>query len=84
LARTQPPGVLIMYYGLATVSDKSSLLAHVELMKSCDAPESNRMMTGCPNSKKVLTSTSPSGISSTVVWLTWPLLGIGAISCPLN
>jgi hypothetical protein len=42
------------------------------------------MMTGCPNSKKVLTSTSLSRISVTVVWLTRPLLGVGALSWPLG
>jgi hypothetical protein len=51
LATTQPLGVLIMYDGLVTVSVNFALLAHVELTKSCDAPESNRMMTGCSNSK---------------------------------
>jgi hypothetical protein len=47
-----------MYDGLVTVSDNFALLAHTELMKSWDAPESNRMMTGLSNSKKVLASTS--------------------------
>jgi hypothetical protein len=42
-----------MYNGLATISDKFALFAHAEVMKSCEAPESNRMMIGCPNSKKV-------------------------------
>jgi hypothetical protein len=51
-----------------TISDKSTLLAHAELMKPCDAPESNMMMIGHQNSKNVLAGTSsPSGISSTVV-----------------
>jgi hypothetical protein len=77
--------VQIIYDGLATVSDNSALLAHVELMKPCDASESNRMMIGHPNSKKVPESTSSSsGISSTVVWLTRPLLDVGALSCPLG
>jgi hypothetical protein len=66
-----------MYDGLTTVSAKFDLLAHAALMMSCEAPESNRMMMGCPNSKKLPTSTSPSGISSTVVWLTQPFLGVG-------
>jgi hypothetical protein len=67
-----------MYDGLATVSANFDLLAHATHMKSCDAPESNRMMIGLPNSKKVPTSTSSSsGISSIVVWLTRPLLGVG-------
>jgi hypothetical protein len=70
--------VLIKYDDLATVRDNFDFLAHTELMKSWDVPESNRMMTRCLNSKNVPTSTSsPSGISSTVVWLTQPLLGIG-------
>jgi hypothetical protein len=43
-----------MYDGLATVSDNFSFLAHIEIMKSWDALESNKMMIG---------------ISSTVVWL---------------
>jgi hypothetical protein len=80
---TWPPGVLIMYDGLVTISDNFALLSHVELMKSWDAPESNWMMTGCPNSKKVHVSTSPSGISSNVVWLTQSLLGVGALICSL-
>jgi hypothetical protein len=62
---------------LATVSDNFALFAHAELMKSCEALESNRMMVGLLNSKKVPASTSSSlGISSTMVWLTWPLLSI--------
>jgi hypothetical protein len=79
-ARTHPLGVLITYDGLAIVSANFNLLAHATLMKSCDAPESNRMMIGRPNSKKVPTSTSsPSGISSSVVWLTRLLHGVGAL-----
>jgi hypothetical protein len=67
-----------------TLSANFALLAHVELMKSCEDLESNKMITRCPNSKKVLVSTSsPSGISSTVVWLIWPLLDIGALIWPL-
>jgi hypothetical protein len=73
-----------MYNGLATVSDNYALLAHAELMKSWDALESNRMMTGCPNIKNVPASTSyPSRISLIVVWLTQSLLSIGALSWPL-
>jgi hypothetical protein len=73
-----------MYGGLATISDNFSLLAHVELMKSWDALESNKILIGCPNSNKVPTSTSSlSEIFSTVVWLTRPLLSVGALSCPL-
>jgi hypothetical protein len=42
------------------------------------------MMIGHPNSKKVPASTSsPSGISSIVVCLTQPLLGVGALNWPL-
>jgi hypothetical protein len=84
-ASIQPPGVRIIYDGLVTVSDNSALLAHAEVMKSCDASESNKMMIGCPNSKKAPASTSsPSGISSIAVWLTQPLTDIGALSCPLG
>jgi hypothetical protein len=42
-----------MYDGLAIVSDNFALLAHAELMKSWDAPKSNKMMIGHPNSKNV-------------------------------
>jgi hypothetical protein len=67
-----------------TVSDNFALLAHAELMKSCDVPESNGMMTGCPNSKNVPSSTSShSGISLTMVWLARPLLVVGALNWPL-
>jgi hypothetical protein len=53
-------------------------------MKSCEDLESDKMIAGHPNSKKVPISTSsPSGISSTVVWLTRPLLDIGALIWPL-
>jgi hypothetical protein len=77
--------VQIIYDCLATVSDNYALLTHVERMKPCDAPESNGMMIGCPNSKKVPASTSsPSGISLIVVRLTRPLLGVGALSYPLG
>jgi hypothetical protein len=63
LATTRPPGVLIMYDGLVTVSDSFALLAHTKLMKSWDTSELNRMMIGCPNSKNVPISTpSPLGI----------------------
>jgi hypothetical protein len=73
-----------MYDGFAIISANFDLLAHAALMKSGDAPESNRIMIGRPNSKKVYASTSsPSGISSIVVWLTQPLLGVGALIWPL-
>jgi hypothetical protein len=40
----------------------------VELIKSCDAPESNRIIMGCPLRKNIPAKTSsPVGISSTVV-----------------
>jgi hypothetical protein len=43
-------------------------LAHAELIKSCDAPESNNMTIGRSFKKNVLASTSsPVGIPSTVV-----------------
>jgi hypothetical protein len=43
-------------------------LAHVELMKSCDAPESNSMIIGRSLRKNVPTSSSSLvGISSMVV-----------------
>jgi hypothetical protein len=38
--------VRIIYNGLATVSDNTALLAHTEVMKPCDAPESTKMMIG--------------------------------------
>jgi hypothetical protein len=71
----------MMYDGLVTVSDKFALLAHAKLMKSCEAPKSNKMMIGHLNSKEVPVSTSsPSGISLTVVWLTRPLLGVRSLN----
>jgi hypothetical protein len=43
-------------------------LAHVELIKSCDAPESNNMMIGRSFKKNVPANTSsPVGIPSTLV-----------------
>jgi hypothetical protein len=75
------PGVRIMYDGLATISDNFALFAHAELMKSRKAPESNTMMIGCPNSKKVPASTSSaSRISLTMVCLTLPPLGIRSLN----
>jgi hypothetical protein len=72
-----------MYDGLVTVSATFDLVAHTALMKSCDAPESNRMIIGHPNSKKASTCTSsPSGISLTVVWLTQLVLSVGALTWP--
>jgi hypothetical protein len=79
-ATIQLPGLRIIYDDLATVRDNFALSAHAELMNSCEAPTSNKMKIGCPKSKKVLATTSPSVISSTVVWLTRPLLGIGSLN----
>jgi hypothetical protein len=62
---------------LATVSDNFAILANAGLMQSWDALESNRMMTRCPTSKNVHISTSsPLGISSTMVCLTQTLLDV--------
>jgi hypothetical protein len=43
-ASTQPLGVLIMYVALEATSDNFSFLPQLKLMKSCDAPESNRII----------------------------------------
>jgi hypothetical protein len=45
-ASTQPPGVLITYVIPDATSVNLTFLAHVELIKLCDAPESNNMMIG--------------------------------------
>jgi hypothetical protein len=45
-ASTRPPGVLITYGALDTISVNLAFLAHVELIKLCDALESNNMMIG--------------------------------------
>jgi hypothetical protein len=67
-ASTQPPGALITYGAPETTSDNFAFLAQVELIKSCDALESNRIITGYALTKNVPASTfSPVGISSTVV-----------------
>jgi hypothetical protein len=51
------------------------------LIKSFVAPESNRIMSGCPNRRNVLIGTSsPSEISSAVVWLTGLVLVVGTLS----
>jgi hypothetical protein len=57
-----------MTYGILDATRINlAFLAHVELLKSCDAPESNNMMIGWLFRKNVLASTSsPVGISSTV------------------
>jgi hypothetical protein len=65
---TQPPGVLITYDILEATSDNLASLAQMELIMSCDAPESNNITIGHPLRKNVPTSTSsPVGISSMVV-----------------
>jgi hypothetical protein len=65
---TQPLGVLITYGAPKATSDNLAFLAHVALIKSCDAPESNNIMIGRSLRKNVPVSTSsPMGISSTVV-----------------
>jgi hypothetical protein len=66
-ASTQPLGVLIMYGAPDATSVNLAFLAYAELIKSCDAPESNNMTIG-RSFKNVLASTSsPVGIPSTVV-----------------
>jgi hypothetical protein len=57
-----------MTYGTPkATSDNFGFLEQVELIKSCDAPESNRIIMGYSLRKNVPASTSPVGISSTVV-----------------
>jgi hypothetical protein len=56
-----------MYGAPDATSDNFAFLAQVKLMKSCDAPESNRIIIGRLLRKNVLASTSPMGISSMVV-----------------
>jgi hypothetical protein len=61
-------GVLIMYGAPEAISDNFAFLAQVKLIKSCDAPESNRIIIGYLFRKNVPASpSSPMGISSTVV-----------------
>jgi hypothetical protein len=68
LSSTRPPGVLITHGIPIATGDNLAFLAHVELMKSCDAPESNNMMIGRSWRWNVPMSTSsPVGISSMVV-----------------
>jgi hypothetical protein len=45
-ASTQLPGVIIMYGVPVATSVSFAFLAHVELLKSCVAPESNSMIIG--------------------------------------
>jgi hypothetical protein len=67
-ASTRPSAILIMYGAPEATSDNIAFLAHVELIKSCDAPELNNIMIGHLLRKNVPTSTSSSmGISSMVV-----------------
>jgi hypothetical protein len=68
LASTQPPGVLITYGAPEATSDNFAFLAQVELIKLCDALESNKIITGCSLRENVPASTSSLvGISSMVV-----------------
>jgi hypothetical protein len=57
-ASTRPPGVLITYGAPDAISVNLAFLAHVELIKSCDAPESNNMTVGRTFKKNVPASTS--------------------------
>jgi hypothetical protein len=57
-ASTRPPGVLITYGTPEATSDKFAFLAQVELIKSCDALESNRIIIGRSLRKNVPASTS--------------------------
>jgi hypothetical protein len=67
-ASTRPPGVLITYGAPDATSVNLAFLEHVELIKSCDAPESNNMMIGRSFKKNIPARTSsPVGIPSTVV-----------------
>jgi hypothetical protein len=57
-----------MYGAPEDIGDNFAFLAQVKLMKSCDAPESNRIIIKHSLRKNVPASTSsPVGISSTVV-----------------
>jgi hypothetical protein len=68
LASTWPPRVLITYDAPEASSVNFAFLAHVELIKSCDALELNCMTIGHSLRKNIPTSTSsPVEISSTVV-----------------
>jgi hypothetical protein len=67
-ASNQPLGVLIMYGVFEATRDNVASLAQMELIKSCDAPESNSITIGRLLRKNVPVSTSsPMAISSTVV-----------------
>jgi hypothetical protein len=68
LASTRPPGVLITYGASVATSDNLAFLAQMELIKSCDTPESNSLIIGQLWRKNVLICTSSLvGIPSTVV-----------------
>jgi hypothetical protein len=65
---TRPLSVLITYDASDATRVNLAFLAQVELIKSCDALESNSMMIGRSLRKNIPTSTSSHvGISSTVV-----------------
>jgi hypothetical protein len=67
-ALTRSPGVLITYGAYVATIDSIVFLAHVELIKSYDAPELNSMIIGCSLRVNVPASTFvPVGISSMVV-----------------
>jgi hypothetical protein len=53
LVSTRPPGALIMYDAPNATSVNLALSGHAELMKSCEAPESNNTMMGCSLRKNV-------------------------------
>jgi hypothetical protein len=55
-------------YGIPyATSVNLAFLAHVVLIKSCDAPESNKMIIECSLRKNIPARTSPKEISSMVV-----------------
>jgi hypothetical protein len=65
---TRPSEVLITYGTHEATIYNFAFLAQVELIKSCDALESNRIIIGYSLRKNIPASTSsPVGISSTVV-----------------
>jgi hypothetical protein len=68
----------ITYGAPEATSDNFALLPHVELIKSCDAPELNKIITGCSLRKNVPANTfSPMGIFSTVVLKVDNPVGVG-------
>jgi hypothetical protein len=60
-------GILITYGAPEATGANFALLAHAELIKSCDAPESNNIMMGHSLRNIPASTSSPVGISSTVV-----------------